>query len=905
MPPKTRSAKKKTPIEDQTYSSRPTKKQAHFPIVRKTVHPKTSEKATTNLRRGGALSKLRKNLISDTQLRENSTLTQLGFDFLSSSLVVGDSEEESVLDDEDGKEGKDVEATVSLPKKRKRQCTSPPISSSMQKMKQWTITQAAHRFDDLADSEEKGQDEDESEVEEHEKAKPSKKRKRKSTNPPASCSLKQPTYTQAVRTFKVPAGSREEGEETARPVTDSGSRDDFYTDVSDHAHGEKWDGMEEWVETQPKLIEEVPDSETSIQPPPIEGPPRSTSNAFSSSPARAGPDGMAIPRTPKRFFAREIPSSQTPPYTPLSTQKTPRRFEEVSPLKRKLMDSQRNRASPRATQAQNSPLKERSTNTILPQALPAKSRVPASPLKKVIALPQPVRDATHEVRRVVISPRLGIPVVQTHQNSPQGSPTPKAAPPCPVARTDDESPTKKRVREFNARYAALSRQGSGISSRRAEPSIYRGKVIRSSTGFTSLEDSDTATRPPQAPVETQYGSLGEETQALLLASGDAIVPVDAENVVEEDEEEMHVGPGRRSPILHREESNGSGSSHPDASAIPTAAVVDWMETQIKEEQQSLYSGVIVRDFQPDTMPDELFEGVDENRIEEERIPSSQNELDAFSQKPCVNEGRSRSMRVIEDSQLIDEIIDDDEESQDDPVETYTNDEEEESREIHSNKTPLDHPASSEVVEDESQDPASRQLLHETQLALTTTRVSSSPPTAEIARVVKPALPTTRKSIPMFPKPATQRLSNPTQATTMDETQLTTTSIHHNHHQHTQLNLPSSPVLPTQSTHLPFSPHNTTESLQRSLRSSPQGTPKKGNAFSILVPSSPVPLPPAMTSDINSSSPPEMVTPNTKRYLKRAPVTISQLLPDSLEEMESFPCPPGWMQDEDDVDDDEL
>lgn len=160
------------------------------------------------------------------------------------------------------------------------------------------------------------------------------------------------------------------------------------------------------------------------------------------------------PSTPKRIRILAIPSSQTPPTTPLSTQKSPKH--------------------PRSGK-DRSPLQERSTN------LPITKEIDEDNLELTKEKPSTLQ------------------------------------PKSPSKVTDPmESPTKQRAREFRARIDELRNGGFLQQTKRKTGPFERNQVIRSSTGVSleseEAENEVTKTRPQTG--ETQF-AIGEETQAIL------------------------------------------------------------------------------------------------------------------------------------------------------------------------------------------------------------------------------------------------------------------------------------------------------------------------------------------------------------------------------------------------------
>jgi hypothetical protein len=83
-----------------------------------------------------------------------------------------------------------------------------------------------------------------------------------------------------------------------------------------------------------------------------------------------------------------------------------------------------------------------------------------------------------------------------------------AAPDAPI-NIKEESPTKRRVREFNARFAILEQQNAGLRNRRSQCPATRPCDVRPSTG--PLSHGRALTTRAQDP-ETQYPMPGFETQ---------------------------------------------------------------------------------------------------------------------------------------------------------------------------------------------------------------------------------------------------------------------------------------------------------------------------------------------------------------------------------------------------------
>jgi hypothetical protein len=732
------------------------------------------------------------------------------------------------------------------------------------KNQQSTLTQLDFLRLPLLDSEDEevivrdSEEETESEVEEDFER--PRKRRRQSIPPPSSNTMRQSTMTQAFP--RLPLSFDSDDDDVPGVELSSGD----YTELSEREDMVKNSRLDEWVTTQharrdteghPNILDFSP-------PPDFERPPSSIPEIFSSSPTRPGRDGLAIsrsPKTPKRFRVLEVPSSQTPPSTPLSTQQTIRRFtQKASPLKRKSTNMQVNNVSPTNPLLQRSPLKELSMNIQGSQLSSQKASLQVmfrdsgkihTSSKQSIVSESPLKDKTPSAPLIEETPEKlredNAPITEAAM-SPQ-----------------EESPTKRRVREFNARYAALSRQGSGLSSRHGIGPIQRGKVIRSSTGFTSVDDGNVELNRPPQPVETQF-TIGEETQAIMGAidlACEGVIAPSRSNIllqVEDEDEEIPLPPRRRSPSLHRQHSS-TAEEDLSAGVIESGTNAEiLMESQIKEEQLSMFTGIDARDFGVSNVlgrsgEEESQEPKERLEEEEERVPSSQNEQDeahgsrqsqVFIQDIYIKKEQNSGGRTIQESQYDDIDVIHDEDSQS----------------IHG------FPTGS--MEEASLDPASEQLLRETQAFAWHT--SSNPPVA-VQVLSPPAAPAAQ----MFPQPPIR--STPTQATTVDETQADASHRTQNH-------LPGSPFGSTQSPR-PFPTHL--------LRISPQRVTRP-----VLVPSSPVPLPPGGLCSSQIEAP----TPRTMRFLSRKPVTVSQLIPESLRDDGSIPQPPMWTQDEDEEEDDD-
>jgi hypothetical protein len=829
---------KRLPLEDQTYHSGSVSVQAHFPVRRKTVRRRPGT-AARNIRQ--------------------ETLTQLSFTRLRDNnededgvRIVGDSQEEEESDEE-----------FRLPQKKRKSVSTPVMVSTAETLR---------------------------------------KRRRISS----TASENQRTMTQMLP--RLPVSIDLEDAETHTGVELS-SQD--YKDLSEEEETVKFSRMDDWIATQSQhegrlaanadlpaqIVQCISEEEDEPALP-------------SSSPARPVFSSNNTPTTPKRFRVLEVPSSQSPAATPISSKLSPskprRRGLLTSPLKGKHTKYETVRLPPLKLAKERSPLKERPANIQTMEELPQKpeqikaipSKRPTSPRVASMASPKVARCNSQghnkpddqEICDPIRSPVDDETLVQ---DGPQ------------IIQLAVESPTKQRVALFNARYAALTRQGSDQSSRCRTGPFERNQVIRSSTGWSSREDEEVndVMSTPSQQAETQF-PIGDETQAILRAID---LATDAESVCPRPEEQNGKlepdvgGNGRLSPSLGNRRAKASSHHAFDVESLDSAGTVPpitspstkvRMESQIKEERlqssQYQWEDTIQQRDEEERVPSSQNDGAKEDHShdtsaqpgeeDEERVPSSQNEdvlqdsnhlgpvlhVNSFHQKR--DSSFQTLAKVVEDSQEAGSSLDDLDEDikperphvrfEDRVPEAYA----EETQWL----PPIDYY--------ESQDSASAQLLRETQARVLSDPifVASSPVAARISP--QPSMSSHHSSDllasqripPLFHNPSTAAFDRgrPSQATTVDYTQPSSTL-------RTQRHLPSSPIRPTQS---------------------------------LLMPSSPVPVPPEFCSSPSSSKSYCGQTPTTMRYVGMAPLTISQLIPESLRNEGSIAVPPMWTQDYEDDDD---
>lgn len=208
-----------------------------------------------------------------------------------------------------------------------------------------------------------------------------------------------------------------------------------------------------------------------------------------------------IPQTPKRVRVLAIPSSQTPPTTPLSTQKSPR-----------CLGSGKDR----------SPLQERSTNIPIMKDL-GEDMAELNP-----GVPNP------EVPSTEVPSRESPPVPEFEAIMRETQPI--------------DSPTKKRAREFRAQMDALRKFGALPQNRRKTRTFERGQIIRSSTSVSLVSEvGEYETRATRSKTGESQFSIGEATQAILggidLSGEVAQAPEDEQEEVEveSDEDQYNYG----------------------------------------------------------------------------------------------------------------------------------------------------------------------------------------------------------------------------------------------------------------------------------------------------------------------------------------------------------------------------
>ncbi|TID20863.1 putative ubiquitin fusion degradation protein [Venturia nashicola] len=275
-----------------------------------------------------------------------------------------------------------------------------------------------------------------------------------------------------------------------------------------------------------------------------------------------------IPQTPKRVRLLTIPSSQTPPTTPLSTQRSP-----TCPGSGK----------------DRSPLQARSTN------LPI------------------MKDSLEEVAEP-------IPEVPTSRSP--FVPEFKSA----VRETQPiDSPTKERARNFRAQMDALRNGGALQQLRRKTRTFERGQIVRPSTNVLLVsETGEKESRNTRSKNgETQF-SIGEETQAILggidLSGEMAQEPVYEQEIVEDeaddDESNLEVDAGVN------KEDQGHPIDGPIADDENQNTIFEIGEPQEVLENEPEDDTLVLQYIRPREPSPELPY---DNYGGEERVPSSQNE----------------------------------------------------------------------------------------------------------------------------------------------------------------------------------------------------------------------------------------------------------------------------------------
>jgi hypothetical protein len=214
-------------------------------------------------------------------------------------------------------------------------------------------------------------------------------------------------------------------------------------------------------------------------------------------------ESLGPPKTPRRVRVLPVPSSRSPPDTPLSTQVTLRTqdiSELSSPIQKICFTVQRE-----TEQSQHlPPLAEKSTN-----------------VQQIQEDRSPLKEKSTNIQRL---PNL------RSRRTPGTLPTEKAARTVEAAAAaNGESPTKRRVREFNARFAILERENSESRSRRSRSLVTRPSMGNSSTSVSfkvmdrenGVQNMDT--QYPMPGIETQEGLMGLKlantmTEAAINAS---------------------------------------------------------------------------------------------------------------------------------------------------------------------------------------------------------------------------------------------------------------------------------------------------------------------------------------------------------------------------------------------------
>lgn len=493
-----------------------------------------------------------------------------------------------------------------------------------------------------------------------------------------------------------------------------------------------------------------------------------------------------LPQTPKRVRILAVPSSQTPPTTPLSTQQSPRCPGSAN---------------------DRSPLQERSTNLLI------------------------TKERLEHVQQPVIEPKKSGPVALELKTAARDS-------------LAIESPTKKRARDFRAQMDALRNGGALQQKRRKTGHFERNQVIRSSTNVSLVseegENEPRNTRPKTG--ETQF-AIGEETQAILGGidlSGNVVQEPEDEQEEDEEEEEDHQDQTTNSHV------NGDQDDDPIFEiGEPQEPLADEHEVPRDLTGTPERDGLQSRGIYPrESSPELPFDNYEEE--EEERVPSSQNETPRgtriiHDETTTTTQGRRVTFSDVADQLML-------------PVP----------------RSPTSTiPAEVEMDTQESIDPASAQLLYESQAYAVL--AASSPIDAQPTPISSPE-PAPRSNPMYFRTPRLPRIG--TQVQSEEETQAPSTG-------RTESLSMTSGTYP-----------------KSALKGGRKSQAKTGSSSQAHIHSSPL----RPCQELPRSSSPR--TPSIFRFLK-GPITISQLIPDSLRSDldDGIGLPPRWTQEEDN--DDEL
>jgi len=486
-----------------------------------------------------------------------------------------------------------------------------------------------------------------------------------------------------------------------------------------------------------------------------------------------------------------------------------------------------------------------------------------------------------------------------------------------IIQLAQESPTKRRVRDFNAQYLQLSKRDSSALS--SVGLVQKKQVIRSSTGWSSREEEEEDVRGygRSQQMETQFG-IGEETQGILgavdLACEPTVASAQPAALAQPEDPFLTKKPRNPSRTIIEEGQNTNIEPAPESRASKEAGLrqsVDQTEINAARRTSGLVMEAQIKEQRVPSSQNEEMETtnslasreatLEETSMDEERVPPSQHEnrktLYPLTSKAAQGESRRKSPCWIKKEQAIgcsqQAAFLDDAQTEDDRVTSSLNDdiaiESSQQRRISSEQRDEDGEHGGRRVDFDNDLPmyyGETQLPHPSvnpcspsslapdfKPGPTNEEEGQDPASEQLLRETTQAFATRVPSTPIpAPPPTSHRTSadsyhdqvRPSQATTVDETQ-------------------ASSALRT----------------QRTLYDSPMPA-----AQTVLVSSSPVPAPPA-SSSLSSSKDSYPQTPKRLRFGGMTPVTFSQLIPESLRD-DDVPMPPGWTQDEDeDEDDDEL
>ena len=199
--------------------------------------------------------------------------------------------------------------------------------------------------------------------------------------------------------------------------------------------------------------------------------------------------GPIPPKTPKRVRVLPVPSSKSPPDTHLSTQVTPR-HDPAADLK--------------------SPLQERSVNIPAFQRSPSKP-TQSSPLKHQLVQEHVLGDE-NEFQVSPLRRQQFITDEQDKSSPRKPSPVKKvlasAGKQATQCKEGSQTQTRRRVREFNARFAALERETFEMRRRRS--------ALPGNADMPVAASRRSPRRKANAAMETQYTMPGVDTQNALM-----------------------------------------------------------------------------------------------------------------------------------------------------------------------------------------------------------------------------------------------------------------------------------------------------------------------------------------------------------------------------------------------------